>query len=275
MKKIYIIWIIVIGIAVIILTIGITKLYLRTISDKEYKELGLDINKNDIEYYTTYRKDPLDGQYKVYKLKNYYTYSMEEFKIQLEKSNLWDRNKYYEYIMQEFFEIKDDDMIDIDRDNLYYYKGKNAYAIFDLKNAKLYYYINRVFNHHVDYPKELKLDIRNYINREIYDVRGGPQNDGTDYYTYQFNEEQGNEIIKLLEENFEWNKNKLDDEKLCNFEYNKEVLEIENGYYHYKLVCRTRDEEKKKNVTEENATGYEIGIYDIDKNILYYYWTSN
>lgn len=275
MKKIYIIWIIVIGIAVIILTIGITKLYLRTISDKEYKELGLDINENDIEYYTTYRKDPLDGQYKIYKLKNYYTYSMEEFKIQLEKSNLWDKNKYYEYIMQEFFEIKDDDMIDIDRDNLYYYKGKNAYAIFDLKNAKLYYYINRVFNHHVDYPKELKLDIRNYINREIYDVRGGPQNDGTDYYTYQFNEEQGNEIIKLLEENFEWNKNKLDDEKLCNFEYNKEVLEIENGYYHYKLVCRTRDEEKKKNVTEENATGYEIGIYDIDKNILYYYWTSN
>lgn len=275
MKKIYIIWIIVIGIAVIILTIGITKLYVQTISDKEYKELGLDINENDIEYYTTYRKDPLDGQYKVYKLKNYYTYSMEEFKIQLEKSNLWDRNKYYEYIMQEFFEIKDDDMIDIDRDNLYYYKGKNAYAIFDLKNAKLYYYINRVFNHHVDYPKELKLDIRNYINREIYDVRGGPQNDGTDYYTYQFNQEQGNEIIKLLEENFEWNKNKLDDEKLCNFEYNKEVLEIENGYYHYKLVCRTRDEEKKKNVTEENATGYEIGIYDIDKNILYYYWTSN
>lgn len=31
---------------------------------------------------------------------------------------------------------------------------------------------------------------------------------------------------------------------------------------------------KKENVTKENATGYEIGIYDINTNILYYYWTS-
>ena len=46
------------------------------------------------------------------------------------------------------------------------------------------------------------------------------------------------------------------------------MLSIENGYYHYELVCRTRDENEKKNVTKENATGYEIGVYDVDKNIL-------
>lgn len=40
------------------------------------------------------------------------------------------------------------------------------------------------------------------------------------------------------------------------------------------LVCRTSDENKKKNFTEDEATGYEIGVYDMDKNILYYYWTS-
>ncbi len=34
------------------------------------------------------------------------------------------------------------------------------------------------------------------------------------------------------------------------------------------------DENKKKNVTKENATGYEVAVYDYDKNILYYYWTS-
>ena len=52
------------------------------------------------------------------------------------------------------------------------------------------------------------------------------------------------------------------------------MLSIENGYYHYELVCRTNDENKKKNVTKENATGHEIGVYDVDKNILYYYWES-
>ena len=36
----------------------------------------------------------------------------------------------------------------------------------------------------------------------------------------------------------------------------------------------TSDENKKKNITKENATGYEIGVYDVDKNILYYYWES-
>lgn len=270
----YIFLVSVICIVVSFLSVEITKLYLLTTNNKEYKKLGLEIEEYDIEYCTVYTEDFWDGKYKVYKLKNYYTHSMDEFRTQLERSDLWDKNKYYEYIMKEFSEIKDEDTILIDREDLYYYNGKNAYAIFDLKNAKLYYYINRVFNHHVDYPKDLNLNIRNYISREIYDVRGGPQNDGRDYYVYKFTEERGKEIIEELKQNQKWSKNRLDDDKLENFEYNEEVISIENGFYYYELVCRTRDENKKKNVTKENATGYEIGIYDVDENILYYYWES-
>ena len=270
----YIFLISVICIVVSFLSVEITKLYLLTTNNKEYKKLGLEIEEYDIEYCTVYTEDFWDGKYKVYKLKNYSTHSMDEFRTQLERSDLWNKNKYYEYIMKEFSEIKDEDTILIDREDLYYYDGKNAYAIFDLKNAKLYYYINRVFNHHVDYPKDLNLNIRNYISREIYDVRGGPQNDGRDYYVYKFTEERGKDIIEELEQNQKWSKNRLDDDKLEKFEYNEEVLSIENGFYYYELVCRTRDENKKKNVTKENATGYEIGIYDVDENILYYYWES-
>ena len=270
----YIFLVSVICIVVSFLSVEITKLYLLTTNNKEYKKLGLEIEEYDIEYCTVYTEDFWDGKYKVYKLKNYSTHSMDEFRTQLERSDLWNKNKYYEYIMKEFSEIKDEDTILIDREDLYYYNGKNAYAIFDLKNAKLYYYINRVFNHHVDYPKDLNLNIRNYISREIYDVRGGPQNDGRDYYVYKFTEERGKDIIEELEQNQKWSKNRLDDDKLEKFEYNEEVLSIENGFYYYELVCRTRDENKKKNVTKENATGYEIGIYDVDENILYYYWES-
>lgn len=275
-KKIilYIILVIAICIVVSFLSIEITKLYFSVNSNKDYKKLGLEIDENDIEYCTIYTEDFLDGKYKVYKLKYYYTDCMEEFRTQLESSNLWNKDKYYEYIMKEFSEIKDDKRIPIDREDLYYYNGNNAHAIFDLKNAKLYYYINRVFNNHTDYHKDLNLDTRNYISREIYDVRGGPQGDGTDYYVYKFSEEKGKEIIETLEQSSKWSKNRLDDDKLDDFEYNKEVLSIEKGYYHYELVCRTRDENKKKNVTKENATGYEIGVYDVDKNILYYYWES-
>ncbi len=275
-KKIilYIFLVSVICIIVSSLSVGITKLYFSMNGDTDYKKLGIGIDEYDIEYCTTYTEDFLDGKYKVYKLKNYYTNSMEKFKNQLEESNLWDKNKYYEYIMKEFSEIKDDSIIPIDREDLYYYNGKNAYAIFDLKNAKLYYYINRIFNNYVDYHKDLNLDTRNYISREIYDVRGGPQNDGRDYYVYKFTEERGKDIIEELEQNQKWSKNRLDDDKLENFEYNKEVLDIKNGYYYYELVCRTRDENKKKNVIKENATGYEIAVYDVDENILYYYWES-
>ena len=270
----FIILVIVICIVVSSLSVEITKLYLLTTNNKEYKKLGLEIEENDIEYCTVYTEDFLDGKYKVYKLKNYSMHSMDEFRTQLEKSDLWDKNKYYEYIMKEFSEIKDEDTILIDREDLYYYNGKNAHAIFDLKNAKLYYYINRVFNHHVDYPKDLNLNIRNYISREIYDVRGGPQNDGRDYYVYKFTEERGKDIIEELEQNPKWSKNRLDNDKLENFEYNEEVYSIENGFYHYELVCRTSDESQKRNVTKENATGCEIGVYDVDKNVLYYYWES-
>ena len=275
-KKIilYILLVIAMCIVVSFLSIEITKLYFSINRDEDYKKLGLEIDEYDIEYCTIYTEDFLDGKYKVYKIKNYNTYIMDKFKSQLEESDLWDRNKYYEYIMQEFSEIKDDERIPIDREDLYYYNGNNAHAIFDLKNAKLYYYINRVFNNHTDYHKDLNIDTRNYISREIYDVRGGPQGDGTDYYVYKYTEEKGKEIIETLEQSSKWNKNRLDDDKLDAFKYNKEVLSIENGYYHYELVCRTSDENKKKNVTKENATGYEVAVYDYDKNILYYYWIS-
>ncbi len=271
---IYIFLVSVICIIASFLSVGIAKLYFSINGDTDYKKLGLKIDEYDIEYCTTYTEDFLDGKYKVYKLKNYYINSMENFKNQLEESNLWNKNKYYEYIMKEFSEIKDDSIISIDREDLYYYNGKNAYAIFDLKNAKLYYYINRIFNNHVDYHKDLNLDTRNYISREIYDVRGGPQNDGRDYYVYKFTEERGKDIIEELKQNQKWSKNRLDDDKLENFEYNKEVFNIKNGYYYYELVCRTRDESKKKNIIKENATGYEIAVYDVDENILYYYWES-
>ena len=91
---------------------------------------------------------------------------------------------------------------------------------------------------------------------------------------YEFSKEDGKDIVKGLANNSKWSTNRLDEKILSNFTYNKEVLSIENGYYHYELICRTSDKNKKRNFTEEEATGCEIGVYDTDKNILYYYWVS-
>lgn len=241
--------------------------------DNDYKKLGLKIESYNIEYIVTYGYDEF-CTYKVYKIKNYYSDSMEKFKNQLENSSLWSKDKFYEYIMEEFYEIKEDEDSKIDREDLYYYNKNGIYAIFDIKNAKLYYLKNDLFNYHKNYSEILGIKTKNYAKREIYSVRGGPQNDGLDYYVYEFSKEQGKEIVETLEKNSKWSKNRLDDSILDNFEYNKEVLEIKNGYYHYELVCRTSDENKKHNFTKEEATGWEIGVYDADKNILYYYWQS-
>ncbi len=238
-------------------------------ADNDYKKLGLDINYYEVKYYTVFEEDIFE-EYKVYKISNG---SIKRLKEQMENSELWSKNKYYEYIMNEFYDVTvDDEKIPIDRQDIYYYE--KGYAIFDVKNAKLYYLKGNPYKHHSDYSKILGIKTNNYVSREIYSVRGGPQNDGTDYYTYQFTEEQGKEIINTLEKSTKWSKNRLEDERLDDFEHNKEVLLIENGYYHYEKVCRTRDENKKHNFTDEEATGWEIGVYDCDKNILYYYWTS-
>lgn len=240
--------------------------------DNDYKKLGLEIKESNIEYSTIYDYDML-YKYKVYKIKNYNN-NMEKLKKQLEDNDDWSKNKFYEYIMSKFCEIKDDEKIKIDRENLYYYYKDGIYAIFDLKNAKLYYFENSIWNNHKEYSNILGIETKKYNTREIYSVRGGPQNDGLDYYVYEFSKECGQDIIRNLDNNSEWSSDRLDDKILNNFIYNKEILEIKNGYYHYELVCRTRDENKKKNVTKENATGCEIGVYDVDKNILYYYWQS-
>lgn len=258
---------------IVFLIIYILKLKILVVIDNDYKNIGLKIEDYNVEYCTTYGYDKL-SKYKVYKIKNYYSNSMEKFKIQLESSDLWSRDKFYEYIMKEFYEMKEDDSIVIDRENLYYYYKKGIYAIFDLKNAKLYYFENNIFNEHKDYSEILGIKTQDYIEREIYDVRGGPQNDGTDYYVYKFNQEKGNEINNELKYNQYWSKEKLNDNILNSFKYNEEVKLIENGYYHYEKVCRTSDLNKKYNFTDEKATGYEVAVYDYDKNILYYYWTS-
>lgn len=70
---IYIILEIVICVVVIFLSIEITKLYFSVNGNEDYKKLGLEIDEYDIEYCTIYTEDFLDGKYKVYKLKNYYT----------------------------------------------------------------------------------------------------------------------------------------------------------------------------------------------------------
>ena len=240
--------------------------------DNDYKKLGLEIKESNIEYSTIYDYDML-YKYKVYKIKNYNN-NMEKFKKQLEDNDDWSKNKFYEYIMSKFCEIKDDEKIKIDRENLYYYYKDGVYAIFDLKNAKLYCFENSILNNHKEYRNILGIETKKYNTREIHSVRGGPQNDGLDYYVYEFSKECGQDIIKNLDNNSEWSSDRLDDKILNNFIYNKEVLEIKNGYYHYELVCRTSDENKKHNFTKEEATGCEIGVYDTDKNILYYYWQS-
>ena len=240
--------------------------------DEDYKKLDLNLKSYNINYYTVYEEKDSTGQYKVYKLN--LMGQQEEFIEKLEKSEFWSKNKFYEYIMMRFYDMVDNDMIEIDREDLYYYRNNEIYAIFDLKDAKIYYFENNIWNKHKDYRDILGVDTQKYNTREIDSVKGGIQNDGLDYYVYEFSKEDGKDIVKGLANNSKWSTNRLDEKILSNFTYNKEVLSIENGYYHYELICRTSDKNKKRNFTEEEATGCEIGVYDTDKNILYYYWVS-
>ena len=110
---------------------------------------------------------------------------------------------------------------------------------------------------------------------EIYSVKGQEaQNDGIDYYTYKFNEEKGKEIKEILYKSQIWSMEKLDNEILDCFEYNSEIFSVQNGYYCYKKLYKTNNSYKNVN-TDRKETGYEVGVYDCDKNVLYYYWLSH
>ncbi len=261
-------------IIILVASLGILKIIALSIMNNEHKKLNLQIEDYEIEYCTIYDEDILN-RYKVYKIKNYYSDSMEKFRRQLENNKLWNRNKFYEYIMMNFYEIVENEKISIDREDLYYYNAKGIYAIFDIKNAKIYYLKSGLLKKERDYNNILGIHINDYIYKEVYNVRSGIQGDGTDYYVYKFKEEKKKEIgVTVNQNNQYWSKEKLDNDILENFKYNEEVKEIENGYYYYKKVCRTSDEMKRYNFTDEEATGYEVAVYDGNNNALYYYWTS-
>ncbi len=240
-------------------------------TDRDYQELGLGLESYNISYYTVYDDDVLQ-KYKEYKLS--ISAEKEEFRKKLEESDYWSRNKFYEYEMLRFNREISNGKVILDREDLYYYDNNGAYAIFDLKNEKLYYLKSYLYGTHNNYTDILGVKTKNYNKREIYSVREGLQYDGLDYYVYEFPQEEGQNIVKELEENPKWSRERLENKILENFTYTQEVLEVKNGYYHYELVCRTSDENKKHNFTKEEATGYEMGVYDTDKNILYYYWVS-
>ena len=273
-KRIYLICSGPIIILIILLAIKIANMIASSKMDTDYQKLGLELNKYDIDYYTVYYEEAFDyyGVYKVYKLNIYK--KEEDIRNKLESSKLWSKEKFYEYIMRRFTEKVSVKTDEIDREDLYYYKKDGVYAIYDLKNAKLYYLKNLIYNSAHEFSEILGVKTKEYIEKEVYDVRGGLQYDGRDYYVYEFDDNQGKNILESLEKNSKWSKEKIEDDKLKALEYNEEVHSIENGYYYYELICRTSDENKKRNVTKENATGYEIGVYDADKNILYYCWDS-
>lgn len=274
MKKVEIVKTIGLIVSIIIIILLFTYIFiLKTFFkvDNDYQKLGLELDTYNIDYYTIYEED-FFGIYKVYKLN--ILRDKDKIRNELINNSYWSKDKFYEYDMQRFYEKVNNESVELDREDLYYYHKNGLYAIFDMKNAKLYYLKNYLYSTHSDYSTILDIEVKGYSEREIYSVRGGLQFDGRDYYVYKFTEEKGKEIIETLKQSPKWIKDRLDDDKLDDFEYNKEVLDIKNGYYHYELVCRTSDENKKKNVTKENATGYEIGVYDVDNNILYYFWES-
>lgn len=271
----HIILILIIVIVVSFLSTKITELRFSIYGDIDYKELGLNLDSHDIVYYTVYNQDIFD-EYKVYKISDYYkNENVNEIKEKLENSNEWNKEKFYEYIMMKFYERIDGKITEIDRENLYYYNKGLIYAIIDVKNAKLYYLKNNIIDYHNDYDEILGIKLNNYTNMEIYNIKGqDAQNDGIDYYTYKFNEEKGKEIEENLNKSQIWSTEKLDNEILDCFEYNSEIFSVQNGYYCYKKVYKTNNSYKNVN-TDRKETGYEVGVYDCDKDVLYYYWISH
>lgn len=271
----HIILILVIVMVVSFLSIKITELHFSIYGDIDYKELGLNLDSHDIVYYTVYNQDIFD-EYKVYKINDYYkNKNVNEIKEKLENSNEWNKEKFYEYIMMKFYERIDGKITEIDREDLYYYNKGLIYAIIDVKNLKLYYLKNNMIDYHSDYDEILGIKLNNYTDMEIYNIKGqDAQNDGIDYYTYNFNEEKGKEIEKDLNKSQIWSTEKLDNEILDCFEYNSEIFDIQNGYYCYKKVYKTNNSYKNVN-TDKKETGYEVGVYDCDKDVLYYYWLSH
>lgn len=263
----------VISIIIIIVIIILLILNLFAVSnqkDNDYQKLGLDIKEHEIVYYTVYCED-FFIECKVYKIENCYSDRVENLRKQLENNHLWSKDKFYEYVMISFEDVIGKEKID--RENLYYYKKNDVYAIFDLKNVNLYYFRNSLLGKSVDYNDLLETNIKNYKYKEVYSIRSGLQGDGTDYYVYRFEKNKGKELKNIIESKPYWSKEKIDNEGINCFKYNNEVSLIQNGYYYYKKICRTSSINEKYNYTEE-ATGFESAIYDLDNNILYYYWTS-
>ena len=102
--------------------------------DEDYKKLDLNLKSYNINYYTVYEEKDSTGQYKVYKLN--LMGQQEEFIEKLKKSKFWSKNKFYEYIMMRFYDMVDNDMIEIDREDLFDKAEEESYVLYKFKMEK-------------------------------------------------------------------------------------------------------------------------------------------
>lgn len=81
----------------------------------------------------------------------------------------------------------------------------------------------------------------------------------------------GKEIEEVLSKNKNWSKDKVNANILDYFKYNSEVKSLENAYYYYEIIYKENNIYKQDNNEKNVKIGAKVGVYDLDKNILYYY----
>ena len=81
----------------------------------------------------------------------------------------------------------------------------------------------------------------------------------------------GKEIEKVLSKNKNWSKDKVNANILDYFKYNSKVKSLENAYYYYETIYKENNIYKQDNNAENIKIGAKVGVYDLNKNILYYY----
>lgn len=113
-------------------------------------------------------------------------------------------------------------------------------------------------------------------NVEIISTEGAFPADGKTYIIYYFNKESAQRILGEIESSTVWKPLEQEDY----FRIENRMKKVKNGYGYYESLDHTQEIYDRFNPVENERIGgtwlreFEIGVFDSDNYILYYYrWT--
>lgn len=142
----------------------------------------------------------------------------------------------------------------------------------------VYIIFNICFGWHIELSSNIEVNIPILSKLEYKDTHGGFHGDGETFIKVSLSGKQAEKVIDEIKNNKHWKRLPMSETMNKNskspFNSNMSIPEVNNGYCFFVDMHSDVNDKYNENemyAEERFSKNYAVAVYDIDRNILYYY----